>query len=272
MLQSVLKQFAMLLYRAHFPLPASVKNRLNMLRQKVKSHELRDAIFEGCKLKWNKDGYWVVNPMPSVTKLNEFYETSYWATREDRQTWLRHRDLSHFNQLEPYIRSLVNQTQKPKAANFGAGHGGISFLLHALGFSVAHIDPYPGEMPLFQYAPDLESIGSKVDLIYGSHSFEHVTDVGSTFRQVLKSLNTGGILFVEVPNAFSPYYSSVEANDVRMPLIQPPHTVYFTESYFRNLGLEVLSLETYKYEGDPWGSPADEGNGEVIRFIGKKLA
>ena len=272
MLQSALKQFAMLLYRAHFPLPVSVKKRLNVLRQKVKSYELRDSIFEDCKLKWNENGYWVVDPMPSVTKLNEFYETSYWATRDDRQTWLRHRDLSHFDQLNPYIRSLVDQNNKPLAANFGAGHGGISFLLRALGFSVTHIDPYPGDMSIFQYAPSLESIGSKVDLIYGSHSFEHVTDVEATFSQVVNSLNKGGILFVEVPNALSPYYSSIEANNVRVPLIQPPHTVYFTESYFRNLGLEVLSLETYKYEGDPWGTPAQEGNGEVIRFMGKKTA
>ena len=99
-----------------------------------------------------------------------------------------------------------------------------------------------------------------------------MTDVEGTFSQVVKCLNAGGFLFLEVPNAVSPFYSSVGADNERVPLIQPPHTIYFTESYFRNLGLEVLSLETYKYEGDPWGTPAHEGNGEVIRFIGKKLA
>ena len=272
MLLRVLKGFAMLLYRAHIPLPASVRTRLFARQQFFKSHQLCEAIFADCKLVWSDKGYWAVDPMPSVAQLNDYYETSYWATRDDRQTWLRHRDLSHFDQLEPYIRSLVDQDNKPLAANFGAGHGGISFLLRALGFSVTHIDPYPGDMPIFRYAPSLQSIGSKVDLIYGSHSFEHVTDVEATFSQVVNSLNKGGILFVEVPNALSPYYSSIEANNVRVPLIQPPHTVYFTESYFRNLGLEVLSLETYKYEGDPWGTPAQEGNGEVIRFMGKKTA
>ena len=272
MLLKALKGFAMLLYRAHIPLPASVQTRLYARQQFVKSHEMCDAIFADCKLLWSDKGYWAADPMPSVAQLNDYYETSYWATRDDRQTWLRHRDLSHFDQLEPYIRSLVDQDNKPLAANFGAGHGGISFLLRALGFSVIHIDPYPGDMPIFKYAPNLESIGSKVDLIYGSHSFEHVTDVEGTFSQVVNCLNTGGFLFLEVPNAVSPFYSSVGADNERVPLIQPPHTVYFTESYFRNLGLEVLSLETYKYEGDPWGTPAHEGNGEVIRFIGKKLA
>lgn len=272
MLLKAIKGFAMLLYRAHIPLPASVQTRLYARQQFVKSHAMCDAIFADCKLIWSDKGYWAVNPMPSVAQLNDYYETSYWATRDDRQTWLRHRDLSHFRQIEPFIRGLVEQGRKPNAANFGAGHGGISFLLQALGFSVIHIDPYPGDMPIFQYAPNLESIGLKVDLIYGSHSFEHVTDVEGTFNQVLNCLNTGGLLFVEVPNALSSYYSSVGADNERVPLIQPPHTVYFTESYFRNLGLEVLSLETYKYEGDPWGTPAQEGNGEVIRFLGKKIA
>jgi hypothetical protein len=262
----------MLLHRAHLPLPALVQKRVYARNQLVKSHELCDAIFADCELKWSDQGFWLVNPMPSIAQLNHYYESSYWATREDRQTWLRHRDLSHFRQLEPHIRSLVAHGRNPVAANFGAGHGGISYLLSALGFSVTHIDPYPGDMAIFNYAPDLDSIGSKVDLVYGSHSFEHVTDVVSTFDQVLSCLNVGGFLFVEVPNALSPSYSSVGADNARIPRIQPPHTVYFTEQYFRNLGLEVLSLETYKYEGDPWGSQAREGNGEVIRFLGRKTA
>ena len=267
-----LKGFVTLLYRAQIPLPASVKTRAHARSQFVKSHQLCKEIVADCELSWSEKGFWTVDPMPSIAQLNDYYKTSYWANREDRQTWLRHRDLSHFRQLEPQIRSLVSHVEKPVAANFGAGHGGISYLLSALWFSVTHIDPYPGDMPIFRYAPDLESIGSKVDLIYGSHSFEHVTDVESTFSQVLSSLNMGGLLFVEVPNALSPYYSSVWSDNVRLPLIQPPHTVYFTEQFFKTLGLEVVSLETYKYEGDPWGTPAVEGNGEVIRFLGKKVA
>jgi hypothetical protein len=272
MLLSALKGFAMLLYRAHVPLPASVQTRLYARDQYVKSQALCSAIFADCELKWSDKGFWVVDPMPSPVQLDHYYKTSYWATRDDRQTWLRHRDISHFRQIEPHIRSLVDNGKKPLAANFGAGHGGVSFLLSALGFSVTHIDPYPGDLPIFQYSSRLDSIGSKVDLVYGSHSFEHVTDVVSTFDQVLSCLNVGGFLFVEVPNALSPFYSSVGADNARIPRIQPPHTVYFTEQYFRNLGLEVLSLETYKYEGDPWGSQVREGNGEVIRFLGRKLA
>ena len=134
MLLKALKGFAMLLYRAHIPLPASVQTRLYARQQFVKSHEMCDAIFADCRLIWRDKGYWAVDPMPSVAQLNDYYETSYWATRDDRQTWLRHRDLSHFDQLEPYIRSLVDQDNKPLAANFGAGHGGISFYYVRLGF------------------------------------------------------------------------------------------------------------------------------------------
>jgi len=266
----VLKKIAALMHSLKIPLPEAVVLRLENSRRLDSSNKLLNSIFQGRELQWHEGGYWEVSPMPEQDVLDKYYENSYWAVRTDRPNWLRHRDLSHFAELEPFLRPISFGSSKPIAANFGSGHGGISFLLWAMGFAVTNIDPYPGEIPYFSHATEISKIEPMIDFFYGSHSFEHVTSVQALFDGIEQKLSPGGYLYVEVPNALYQHYSRVDSDGVRRPRIQPPHTVYYTVDFFRGLPFEVLLLDTYRYEGNNWGEPTLGVEAEVIRFLGRK--
>ena len=122
----------------------------------------------------------------------------------------------------------------------------------------------------FTHVKNLSEIKKQCSLIYGSHSFEHVRDPKAEFRNVVDQLEPNGILFVEVPNPNYENYSTLDATSMRVPDLQPPHTIYFTQRFFSNLQLQEISNDTYLYEGNSWGSRATTREGEVIRYIGKK--
>jgi len=264
------KNCARLLYRIGVPLPHAVVERVVRMERYESSKRTLTSIFEGRKMTMDKRGFWSVEPMPASDELDRYYAESYWAVRNDQPIWLRHRDIAHFQQLQQYLQQMVGGAQKPVALNFGAGHGGISFLLVAAGFEVVNFDPYPSDLPIFGYASDIEQVPFGCSLVYGSHSFEHITDVDATFTAVIDRLRPGGLLFAEVPNATYMGYSEVGKEGHREPKIHPPHTVYFTSDFFRSLPMSTMELDTFVYEGNPWGVAALGEGGEVIRFIGRK--
>jgi len=61
------------------------------------------AIFMNKKLKENRDGYYYIDPMPSIQDLNFYYENTYWQSR-GKEEGVNQRDFDHLmliRQLAP---------------------------------------------------------------------------------------------------------------------------------------------------------------------------
>lgn len=263
-----LKSLVARLNHLGLPLPQTFRHRAERFYGFLKARDMAERLFESATLEYNNHGYWFVEPMPTLDDLNLFYSTTYWAARTDSQVLLKSRDVGQINQL------LISHGDKllvqgPKTAvNFGSGHGGASFLFRAQGFRVINVDPYPGEVNFFEYRNSLEDVKETVDVFYASHSLEHVIDIRSTIGHIQRLLKPGGLLFIEVPNANFEQYLTQSQGSGRKPRLQIPHTYYFTRQFFETLPFDERSIETFLYDGNPWGRRMQEDAGEVIRFCG----
>jgi len=264
----MLKSIIARLHHLGVPLPAGVGRRAENFYKYLKAQEMASNLFESKSLKYDNAGFWYLDPMPSSEELDNYYATAYWATRDDRKVMLKDRDIAHINQLLSTHKDVLLSTKEKTVVNFGAGHGGASFLFHAMGFRVINVDPYPGDVDFFEYRKSLSEITELVDVFYASHSLEHVTDVNLTMEEISRILRPGGLVFFEVPSADNRNYTTVDVAGLRTPRIQPPHTIYFTREYFTGLNLLGGSIETYIYQGNRWGIVDQSGQGEVIRVIG----
>jgi SAM-dependent methyltransferase len=203
--------------------------------------------------------------MPSESELNTYYSKSYWVARGDQPSLLRGRDLSHFLDIEPQIPVSENRGNSAGSAlNFGSGHGGISYLLRARGYRVLNVDPSSTSSPFFESASAVPVGQNEFDVVYASHSLEHVTDPVGTVEKLVSCLRKDGIFYVEVPNPM------VGRNPSQLPELHPPHTIYFTPAFFEELPLRTIRLGTFDYRGDLDGVWRDDEHGEVIRFIGAR--
>lgn len=253
------------LSRVGLPVPQRILNSVRRLVEfNANEHHLRN-LFAGRELLWNARGYWSVEPMPSESELNTYYSKSYWVARGDQPSLLRGRDLSHFLDIEPQLPIIQKRGESAGSAlNFGAGHGGISYLLRAKGYRVLNIDPSPMSSPFFESASAVPVCQNEFDVVYASHSLEHVTDPIGTVEQLLSCLRKEGIFYVEVPNPM------VDRKPPQLPELHPPHTIYFTPAFFEALPLRTIRLGTFDYRGDVDGVWRDDEHGEVIRFIGAR--
>ena len=114
----------------------------------------------------------------------------------------------------------------------------------------------------------LDSVDEKgFDLIYGSHSLEHVLDLDKTMKIFDKILKPGGLIFMEVPNCHQDCKSGYPDDK-----LDPPHTYYFTRKYFDSLaGFKVILNKTF-YESKTGPYMVSNGDdGEVIRFLARKI-
>jgi hypothetical protein len=92
-------------------------------------------------------------------------------------------------------------------------------------------------------AIDTHFAGDKLDLIYASHSVEHLNprSVDDLFAALGAALRSGGHMFIEVPY------------DLGGEEIYPPHTLFFTPESLRQFmmqhGFEVVDLAMWEADG-----------------------
>lgn len=244
---TIIKNFiAITLYRIGL-IPKDYKGKAKSLFLKNKYHR----IFYKSKLEYNKTGFYYLNPMPSSDFLNEYYEKTYWQTRTDINFPVRLRDIEHYNKIINNYKSF-NLSSK-KILNFGSGHGGVSYLFHAANHQIYNYDFGSTKKNLFKdrwnNIQTLENIDFKFDLIYGSHSLEHVQDIKQALENFKKFSKTETIYFFEVPNGYN------------QKVIQPPHTYYFTRQFFLNNFSKVDYCKTFSGSNE-----MNEEEGNIIRF------
>ena len=230
-------------------------------------------IFSNRNLKYSDDGYFFVDPMPSIDELNDYYSSFYWEPNKKAKKihGANSRDFLHYNLLKEYIPQELSHGKV--FLNFGAGHGGISHLCWLNGMIVVNVEP--SLLPKFyeerwdSYADISEIEDDSIDLIYGSHSLEHVQDIEKIKEEFRRVLKPNGLLFWEVPNADN------EDNGSQHGRIDIPHTYYFKVDFFKKWFSEVLLCDAFDQISwkesntiENWSEYKDK-NGRVIRALGR---
>ncbi len=230
-------------------------------------------IFQNRALKESGGGYFYLNPMPTEDELEIYYSNHYWdTTNKHKKYGLNLRDIIHFQILKEYIPDFMNSKGKV-IVNFGAGHGGISNLLWLEEFEIINVEP--SEIPnsyntRWRHVRKISEIAdSSVDLIYGSHSLEHIQNIDAFKSEVGRVLKPGGYMFWEVPNAKCP------TNGAKMNRIDIPHTYYFKESFFESWFDDILLNSSFDQTHalgivENWDNYKNS-DGAVIRALGKMV-
>jgi len=239
------------------------------IHNQLKENKVAKQIFQNRKLKYNDLGFYSLDPLPTKKELDYYYKNIYWGAREKYlNEILNKRDLIPFNILSKFVPEFLNK--KNIFLNFGSGHGGISHLIWSLGMKCINIEP--GEKQLgyqerWEILDKIEKVPNKsVNIIYGSHSLEHVQNIKNFKNEVERILQPNGILFWEVPNAKSP------SNGAMKNKIDIPHTYYFKKQFFENWFTDVIfcnCFEQNKHKNFENFLNYENENGEVIIALGK---
>ena len=210
-----------------------------------------DKEFFKSKLIYNNNGFYYLDPMPKANFLKEYYEKTYWQSRSDLNYPVSARDIDHFKMISDFY-SNFNSSEK-KILNFGSGHGGVSYLFHAANHSIFNYDFGSTNKEPFakrwKNIKTLDNLNLKFDIIYSSHSLEHVNNIENTLVIFKNISHEDTIYFFEVPNCL---------NNKK---IQPPHTYYFTRKFFMNKFKNVDFCKTFMGLKE-----ASDDQGAEIRF------
>lgn len=238
---------------------------------RVKRAPLKRQLFPGGQtLTWDPSGYWSVSPMPTEAALEKYYRDEYWQARGDQLRTVNPRDLSHFFQLvdaDPRILS-----KKGHLLNFGAGHGGLSHVFWGLGWTVWNVEPGPKlfeGLDRWNQVKSLDEIPemTRFDILYSSNTFEHLTQIDRTLSLMNCFATDESTWFVEVPDSSGAGFGGRDGT------IQPPHTLYFTPTFFKNIFGEesrVTSIAGSGLFSDPANYKAYEvihGRGDSLRCV-----
>jgi hypothetical protein len=183
-------------------------------------------------------------------ELDEFYKSSYRVDNYKEET---------FNNLYEYNRRFFSQVvyflqsfkiaNKIKVLEIGAGHQGILPTLKLFQKNIEYyyidqinnnlIDSYGGKKTAEYFYP-FKTLLPKVDLIWMSHSMEHIEPslLKKTFLHLREALNEKGKIFIEIPN------------DISMNYFVYPHTIFYTEKFlkifFKSLKFDIKNLSIYE--------------------------
>ena len=219
-------------------------------------------------IKYNSGGYFYIYPMPQENNLAKYYQTQYWSSyRKEKMQLLRNRDLYH---LQLILNLCELNISEINFLNFGAGHGGLSHLIFTLQGNVVNIDHdrflfglHVGKTNWSCFNDMSKIKKTHFDIIYSSHSLEHVVDIEATIKTIYKLLKPGGYFFVEVPNC-------EDKNTLNGGVdyqIHVPHTYYFKREFFEKLPLESIHCEIYNDNNEI----CDFNKlGSSIRYLGRK--
>lgn len=232
----------------------------------IAGNSVAQKIFSKCSLNYSDDGFYFLNPMPTVDELNAYYSSLYWDSRASKNYGVNTRDIVHFEILEEFVSDILIEGKV--FLNFGAGHGGISNLCWLKGMQIVNVEP--SSLPQFyterwNTVEDIRQVkNNSVDMIYGSHSLEHVQNIDEFKTEVTRVLKPGGFIFWEVPNA---------ANGAQRVKVSIPHTYYFETAFFEKWFSKILLCGGYEQSQrfdviQDWKSFKDD-KGSVIRALGQ---
>lgn len=237
-------------------IPDKYRNRARTL---YFASKLNPQFFKS-KRKASGKGFDYLDPMPSVEFLDDYYNKTSYKRSSYTEYPIRRADLNHFKMIDKFYKDF-NLSSK-KVLNFGYGHGGMSYLLHAANHEVYNFDPKRPAKTLHEVGFYIEygerwhnldtinDVNFKFDLIYSNSCLEHVHNIEDTMKNLKKVSDEKTIFFFEIPNC---YYDKE---------ILQGHTYYFTREFFLKSFKKVDFCKTFKNNVE-----TDDESGEVIRFF-----
>lgn len=232
-------------------LPKEKRKKINL---KIKLEKM-DRFFKSLNLVHNET-YCRVDPMPDEVFFSEYYSSNVEEDFKLKQLPIRKRDLEHYD----LTKKLFSEFEKTKIniLNFGSGHAGFSILCSLNNHKVTNLDYFINQDILnyknIKNITDIKMINEKFDLIYASHSLEHVHNINSILKTFNDISNNDTIFFFEVPNCFSKQQIK----------IQPPHTYYFKRDFFFNNFKNFNFCKTFLNFKEQ-----DDDSGNVIIFLSR---
>ena len=203
-------------------------------------------------VKWFEDGYWKMEPLPSQEELDRYYREVYWFSNSDyKNDIVVARDLKHAE----FIKEEMNDcfVNIKNFLNYGAGHGGISYIFQPLGINVFNIEPgglddYDlSNFYSYESIDDLKRSNPNIlfDVVYGSHVLEHLRDPKEFFLPISELLHPDGKIIVEVPNTRIKNPGKEYFEGGCDGKTSGSHTIYYTKDFF-----EKLEAKVFFYGGD----------------------
>ena len=239
-----------------------------------KLHNFEKKIFSNKKLIWNNLGFWETNPKPTDEELERFYSKIYWLNNKYyKERLLIPRDIDHFLFLKEKLYKTFDN--KINFLNFGAGHGGISFLFAVNNSNVFNVEPTSIFNPFknqnnFLNFNELIEYNKKnnifFDLIYSSHTIEHIIDPIDFFKKSFSILKKDGKMFIEVPNCRRSKKDLKHLEGGYDGKIIGSHLIYFTKDFFENFNSNIFFFKEEE-GGEKYTEVYTEDDADCIRAI-----
>jgi SAM-dependent methyltransferase len=195
------------------------------------------------------------NPRPSLDALENFYARGCYHSPDIPDNVERYLRFSRWYYQEKIEYALASsRLQGARVLEIGCGLGGALKLFSEKGWTTAGIEP-DGRQAAFASrqlgvegviegtVDDFFSLSERVDLVFSNHAFEHLADLKSVVRAVVRVLKPGGFVFTAVPT----YY--LNRSTLSKQWMNSAHYSLFTHHSLNQLfayyGLEEVS-HTYR--------------------------
>lgn len=197
-----------------------------------------------------KCGFAHVNPLPSQSELNDFYEkrfysdvkTSYFSDYERDHDWW----VLNYEEILEKFRELSGKRAGKALLDIGSGPGLFLKVASQLGFKAKGIEP---SKDAFEYSvskyncnvvnttlEELDPSKEQFDLIHSSLVLEHILDPSAFIKKTKAMLRKGGLLCVIVPNDFTIIQKINVTLGRKMWWVSPfEHLNYFNQKSLRKL-------------------------------------
>jgi len=151
------------------------------------------------------------NPRPSLEALQSFYASGQYHPPELPTDMERHRDFARWYYTEKVEYALAAaDTKAGRVFEVGCGLGGALWLFKERGWTALGVEPDPAQAGFCAQSMELSgvrqglvdaslSLDGKVDLVFSNHAFEHLADLDSVMKGVIRVLRPGGHIFTAVP-------------------------------------------------------------------------
>jgi len=214
-----------------------------------------------------------VDPDFPPHELSEYYTKAYW---QDHHNMVNVAGLDFTRAKQHYI-FLFDVIENAKTIlDYGCGRGQFSVYIKRLfpEKTVLATDRSPiaavyVEYEGVEFVPEIDQCKG-VDLLYSSHSLEHVPNINESMEQFLAATADSAFLFFEVPNVEN-FYLFEKCNHM-------PHTYMFCLESFKHLAAR-FKLEWVKSDvfGSTWAQKlrtqdAEAMHPSVLRVLLKKGA
>ena len=262
-LQPKIKQLMALIFLSKISnyLPNKIKNRIN----KVKLDQ--DFFGDRYQIWCSKCNMGFVYPEFSPDKLDDYYKKAYWfnrglkileknkafETQEIKAKFIelgikkfdvfKKRAVKHLECLKKHL-SFTPQS----ILDFGCGNAIASYYLtkqypesKVLAFDKSEFSAHVCHSLNIPFTSQLELDSSSFDLVYSSHSIEHVPNIHQQFLQLKEIISPHGFIFFEFPNITNFHIFS--------KMRHTPHTYMFNQNGMKQLagkyGFNVIYSEQY---------------------------